>query len=99
MDITEKLEQVAEHKIDILAKALVCYEAKVEIERLRAALKPFADVAAAYERSHEITAQHYRDERGPDYKYPPPPDSHRIDVPLGDCRKARIVVEQIGTDK
>jgi hypothetical protein len=36
VDITEKLEQVAEHKVDILAKALVCYEAKDEIERLRA---------------------------------------------------------------
>jgi hypothetical protein len=39
VDITEKLERVAEHKVDILAKALVCYEAKAEIERLRAIIQ------------------------------------------------------------
>lgn len=39
MDITEKLAQVADTKgIDILAKHLVCYEARAEIERLRAQL-------------------------------------------------------------
>lgn len=62
--------------------------ARMENERLRAALKPFAILSENYTRSHEISAQHHRDERGTDYNYPPPSDGHRVTVSLGECRAA-----------
>lgn len=72
-------------------EALVKTQA-AEIDRLRAALKPFAIIADNYARSHEISAQHHRDERGADYKYPPPPDSHYVPVALGHCRAASVAI-------
>lgn len=73
---------------DLVAAEADCKRLEAENERLRGALKPFGIIADNYAKSHEISAQHHRDEKGADYKFPPPPDSHYVPVALGHCRAA-----------
>lgn len=81
--------------IDGLNRVIDRQDAKIEsdakvIAALREALEPFAQAARAYERSDREKAQHYRDERGQDYNYPPSSDYQQPSgVTLGHCRKAR----------
>jgi len=63
--------------------------AAVEHQRLKDALAPFAKVAVEYEAAFVQQQKIYKDEG----RTPPGwPDSHRVSVLLGDCRKAYLAV-------
>ncbi len=62
-----------------------------ENEKLRAALKPFADLAQSYEDADAARATRYRDEGRMSGAYHQ--DSHRVAIGLGDCRAARRILE------
>lgn len=66
------------------------WRAADKIEALMTALKPFAEIAEAYTKSHARKAQLHRDERGRDYNYPDYPDHEYVNqqVTLGQCRAA-----------
>lgn len=70
---------------------------RAEVERLQAALQPFATLAEQYEAANKRRDQHYRDERGSGC--PPTADHHRVSVALGDCRKARAALAPDGKGK
>lgn len=71
---------------DLCIGSALAEEAADEIERLRATLKPFADLAALYETAHEKRLQIWKDEV---HKAPlPDSDSHRVSIGLGECRRA-----------
>lgn len=62
-----------------------------EIERLRATLKPFADIAQAHERAYSQRRKHYEDEGR---TLPPPKDHEYVDATLGQCRAAARALQQ-----
>ncbi len=64
-------------------------ELLAENKALRAALAPFAKIAADYEAADEQRAQHYRDEGR---EIGPHSDGHRVSIGLGECRAARIAL-------
>ena len=64
------------------------------VERLRAALKPFADLAKSYEDADVARAPRYRDEGRMSGAYHE--DCHRVSIGLGECRAARLALEQNG---
>jgi hypothetical protein len=57
---------------------------------LRAALAPFAKIAADYEASDQQSQQHHRDE-GRTWKSRC--DGHRVSIALGDCRRAAVALQ------
>lgn len=62
---------------------------RADLAAAQEALRPFAEIAADYERADAKSAEHHRDE---DRTYKPRSDSHRISISLGDCRRARALL-------
>lgn len=60
-----------------------------ENAKLRAALKPFAEIARAYAESDDKMAERYKKEGR---TINDRSDGHRVSISLGDCRRARDAI-------